>query len=457
MAAPINRRQFLTTSGLALGAAPFHALACRNDNTEQPVSSSVINTETSHDGYGPLEPVIDQTTGLPLLYLPRNFEYLTFGWTGDPLLDGTPTPSSHDGMGALSLASDRLLLIRNHELRRGVKFTDHPVYDVNAGGGTTTIEFNTATGTAGPAWASLAGTAVNCAGGLTPWNSWLTCEETVDGPGGDNDYHHAHGYIFEVPAEDTATAKPLKDMGRFVHEAVAVDPATRIVYETEDRRNSGFYRFLPTEVNNLAAGGRLEMLALTDRTQADLRGSQSPFVWQPVSWISIDDPDPVNPSENSVFSQGFTGGGATFARLEGTWYGNERIYIVSTDGGNAEAGQIWEYDPTQERLRLIYESPNIDTLNMPDNICVSPRGGLVLCEDTEPDNFIRALSIDGSISPFAKNNVVLDGQIHGFTGDFRNREFAGATFSPDGNWLFFNAQTPGITFAVTGPWADGAL
>ena len=94
---------------------------------------------------------------------------------------------------------------------------------------------------------------------------------------------------------------------------------------------------------------------------------------------------------------------------------------------------------------------------MPDNICVSPRGGLVLCEDTEPDNFIRALSIDGSISPFAKNNVVLDGQIHGFTGDFRNREFAGATFSPDGNWLFFNAQTPVITFAVTGPWADGAL
>ena len=122
MATPINRRQFLTTSGLALGAAPFHALACRNKNSEQPVSRSVIKNETSHDGYGPLEPVIDQTTGLPLLYLPRNFEYLTFGWTGDPLLDGTPTPGSHDGMGAFSLASDRLLLIRNHELRRGVKF-----------------------------------------------------------------------------------------------------------------------------------------------------------------------------------------------------------------------------------------------------------------------------------------------------------------------------------------------
>ena len=174
MATPINRRQFLTTSGLALGAAPFHALACRNENTDRPVSSSIINNETSHDGYGPLEPVIDQTTGLPLLYLPRNFEYLTFGWTGDPLLDGAPTPGSHDGMGAFSLASDRLLLIRNHELRRGVKFTDHPVYDVNAGGGTTTIEFNTATGTAGTAWASLAGTAVNCAGGPTPWGSWLT-------------------------------------------------------------------------------------------------------------------------------------------------------------------------------------------------------------------------------------------------------------------------------------------
>lgn len=270
---------------------------------------------------------------------------------------------------------------------------------------------------------------------------------------GDNDYRHAHGYIFEVLKADTATAEPLRDMGRFVHEAIAVDPATGIVYETEDRRNSGFYRFLPTEINNLAAGGQLEILALADRNQADLRGRQTPFVWHPVSWVPIDDPEPANPSDNSVFSQGFTVGGATFARLECTWYGNERVYIVATDGGTAEAGQIWDYDPTQERLRLIYESPNVDTLNMPDNICVSPRGGLVLCEDTEPDNFIRALSVDGSISPFAKNNVVLDGEINGFTGDFRNREFAGATFSPDENWPFF--QCANTRNYVCSDWTVG--
>ena len=94
---------------------------------------------------------------------------------------------------------------------------------------------------------------------------------------------------------------------------------------------------------------------------------------------------------------------------------------------------------------------------MPDNLCVSPRGGLILCEDGSNQSFIRGLTMDGTIFPFAKNNVVLNGEQNGFEGDFREREFAGATFSPDGRWLFFNAQSPGISFAVTGPWTRGPL
>ena len=467
----VNRRTFLAATGAALGAAPFYALAgCTEGGRGQAAATG--GTGPSADvGYGPLQPVRDETTGLPLLQLPAGFRYLSFGWTGDPLAGGLVTPGAHDGMAAFGGTGSRIRLVRNHEVRGGVAYAESPIYDPNGGGGTTTVEFDAAGGKVIEAWASLAGTAVNCAGGPTPWGSWLTCEETVFGPDftasganaarlrdANHDYRRPHGYIFEVPADGTASAEPLRAMGRFVHEAVSVDPATGIVYETEDRwLGSGFYRFIPAEPGNLAAGGSLEMLAIGDAPGADLRPGQERDVWRPVAWAPIDDPDPAEIAEDSVYAQGVAAAGATFARLEGTWYGGGRIYIVSTSGGAAEAGQVWEYDPRGERLRLVFESPGRDVLDMPDNLCVSPRGGLVLCEDGEIDNFVRGLTLDGKIFPFAKNAIVLDGERNGFSGDYRDREFAGATYSPDGRWLFFNIQTPGITFAVTGPWADGPL
>ena len=463
----LNRRRFLSVAGAALGAAPFHALAgCVEANRGQPAAAAGA-VPAVDAGYGPLQPVRDETTGLPLLELPAGFRYLSFGWTGDPLAGGLVTPRAHDGMAAFAGEGSRIRLVRNHEVRDGAAFAESPVYDAAGGGGTTTIEFDSASGAVGEAWASLAGTAINCAGGPTPWGSWLTCEETVFGPdftgtsrmpGGDHEYRRPHGYVFEVPADGAASAEPLREMGRFVHEAAAVDPETGIVYETEDRyAGSGFYRFIPAEPGNLAAGGRLEMLAIADLPRADLRTGQVRDVWLPVTWAPVDDPDPSGIHEGSIFAQGAAGGGATFARLEGVWYGGGRIYIVSTSGGEAEAGQVWEYDPAGERLRMVFQSPGRDVLDMPDNLCVSPRGALVLCEDGEADEFVRGLTTDGRIFPLAKNAVVLDGERNGFSGDYRDREFAGATFSPDGRWLFFNVQTPGITFAVTGPWSDGPL
>ena len=204
------------------------------------------------------------------------------------------------------------------------------------------------------------------------------------------------------------------------------------------------------------------MLAVAGKPKLDLRLGQRTGTRYAIDWVDIAEPtkvsvDPIAKDGAGVFAQGFERGGAIFGRLEGAWYASGRIFVTSTDGGNARMGQVWELDIREQELRLVFESPGADVLNMPDNLVVSPRGGLVLCEDSNANPCMHGLTRDGKIVRFARNNVVLSGERSGLTGDFRNREFAGATFSPDGRWLFVNMQTPGITFAITGPWERGIL
>lgn len=496
------RRQFLRRGGAAAGVAavaaavPLQALASRAI-TPGPLSGANRLSRVAgrvDPAYGPLYPTFDATTGLPLLKLPKGFRYLTFGWAGDALDSGAPTPGGHDGMAAFDGPNGEVVLIRNHELTSGGSFGDAAItYNPASGGGTTSLRFDPEAGAFLGSVPSIAGTVRNCAGGPTPWGSWLTCEETLNGPEKGN-AELPHGYVFEVPVEGRAAPVPLKAMGRFYHEAVAVDPQSGILYQTEDRGTAGFYRFIPNTPGRLVDGGTLQMLAVAGDPQRDLRSGLEINDSFPVAWVTIDDPDmphsnpgaPAGELDNlGVYRQGFDKGGAVFARLEGCWHGAGKIYFTATSGGDSNLGQVWEYDPARGVLRLVYESFSVELLDSPDNLTVSPRGGLLLCEDGGYPCDLRGLTVDGEIFHFAENNVELweqprrliqalqaNGLPGGITdraafqllealgtsaGDFRGREFAGATYSPDGRWLFVNIQTPGITFAITGPWGLGKL
>jgi uncharacterized protein len=439
-----------------------------------------------------LEPVPDLRDGTVRLWLPPGFQYRSFHDTEEPVVldDGTALPGRHDGMAAFRGPHGHTILVRNHEVNGPITAFGDPgeAYDPMAGGGTTTIEV-TGRGEVVRSFTSLNGTQMNCSGGRMPWGSWITCEETVNGPDVAADFTGApnveltrpHGFVFEVPAGGESTREPVTAAGRFAHEAVAFDPAAGVLYLTEDNFGfpSGLYRYLP-ERNPMAVGrlvnrGRLQMLAVKDAPNADLAAQQPAGATYPVEWVDIDDPAPTFPytpgepaptSNDAAISyvgdQGRAQGAAWFSRLEGCTYDRGVVYFCSTQGGGpAEpgpsdpaqgfgngSGQVWAYDTRSARLRLVFQSPGPEVLDFPDNVTTSNRGTLVLCEDSSGDNYLRGLSPTGELWDIALNRLVSR------TGSPRfGDEFAGSTFSPDGRTLFVNIQASrGLTFAIWGPW-----
>jgi uncharacterized protein len=481
----IDRRRFLagsaaTAGGLTLGGAvggPFAGfLAGPSGAQEHPT----------------LGPVPDERDGNVRLWLPAGFAYRSFHDTQEPITldDGTRLPGRHDGMAAFRGRRGNVILVRNHEVNGPVPAFGDPgkAYDSMTGGGTTTIEV-TRFGEVVRSFTSLNGTQMNCSGGPMPWGSWVTCEETVNGPDVGPDFTGApnvaltqrHGFIFEVPAGGESDREPITAAGRFAHEAVAVDPVSGVLYLTEDNFGfpSGLYRFIPDRhplrARRLVNRGRLQMLAVRGIPQADLAAAQTAGATYRVEWVDIDDPAPSfaftpgqpAPTTNDVAltyvgDQGRAQGAAWFSRLEGCVHHRGTIYFCSTQGGGpAEPGpsdpvqgfgngfgQIWAYDTKSARLRLVFQSPGPDVLDFPDNVTTSKRGTLVLCEDSTGDNFLRGLSRRGRLTDIALNRLVANNGTPRF-GD----EFAGSTFSPDGHTLFVNIQaSAGMTFAIWGPW-----
>jgi uncharacterized protein len=490
------RRSAVLTGGTVLTFAALERLSARS------VAAKTGKRPKAH-GYGPLAPRTPDNDpgGFEILALPKGFSYVASNAIGDPMSDGNPVPVNLDGMAAFRHHRERhgVRLIRNHEVRTAPGTVEGAVlgptetkYDVQGVGGTVTLDYDERAQEFLQSFVSLNGTIVNCAGGIgLGHRSWITCEETTadTGTGGGPGWAKNHGFCFQVPLNlpdnTTAEAVPITEMGRFSHEALAADQRTGIVYQTEDPGSgvgAGFYRYLPRDPRNLLAGGRLQMLGIDGQPQYDAREGQQLGRWLPVTWYDIGEPDPGDASNTSqlrTFTQAFDQGAATFNRLEGCWYEGGSIFFDSTSGGDAKNGdinddgfaegygQIWEYRPERRgggKLRLIFESSGPDELDSPDNLVVTPRGGLILCEDD-------AGSDDGDTHPLAPGitdvNRLIGLSPKGEAFEFAvNRlsdsELAGACFSPSGRTLFVNifgtgAAGSGMTLAIQGPWAAGPL
>jgi secreted PhoX family phosphatase len=466
MTSSVNRRTFLggaaaTGMGIVI-AGSIDAVAG---------SGSALAAPPSSAGYGPLVPDPKK-----ILALPAGFSYRIVSETGvTQTVDGVPTASDPDGTGVFANGSGSTL-VNNHEIDEDEAFPVPALadltYDAGARGGTSSIDVD-AMGNRIREYTSVAGTHNNCAGGVTPWGTWLTCEENEQRKGGV--LLKDHGYVFEVDpdSQEANVGKspvPLKFLGRFAHEAVAVDPRTHTIYQTEDANGPHglYYRWSPPAgfrggkdaLRELAlsdgrnggdTAGRLQAMSCFRGSKhiADLSMATQAGTRYRVQWKDVPDRDATTTSVRMQFADDEV---TRSRKLEGAWWGEGGAYFVASfarnkDGSvNEHDGQVWFYDPKTETVTLktifgVNLDPDVDTENYdgPDNMTVSPHGGIILAEDGEGIQHLVGVTAEGKTYGLARNEL-------------NGSEFTGPAFSADGKILFANIQSPGHVFAITGPW-----
>jgi secreted PhoX family phosphatase len=489
----MNRRQILTGGTAGVGLAVAGVLPSLAESTPAAAHGS-------RPGGQPFPPLQDDPAGI--LALPAGFSYriVTREGVTDLAAGQGKTPAYHDGTGVVDATGGQLTIIQNHEMTPhmstfGVPHVAGTVYDPGAANASGCTVITTDTNLRRTAeWVGISGTVRNCAGGVTPWGTWLTCEETFinagatwSAAGQTGTYEKNHGYVFEVFRGESRKQlpKPIKAFGRFEHEALAVEPNLRHVYLSEDASgpNGLFYRWTAPSGTHLRSGlanllddsaGTLEamQIRLDDGSIVpDVAYLTSAHLGRPfkVTWTEVPDRDATSTPTRRQFADGTVTRGKKF---EGVWSNGQGCYIVNSFAFAANDlpadatkhdGMVWFYDYAAQTITLVTyfpHNPLAETegtfpafadlyFDGPDNVTVTPWGTLVLAEDGVRASHVLSAVPGGPTYAIARN-MLSNGATSGGAPTYS--EFTGPTFSPDGRILFVNIQAPGITLAITGPW-----
>lgn len=388
----IDRRVVLRSALAAVGTAAFAGATWR-----AALAAPAAPAQPGAGPYGPLRPADHAGVALPAGFTARVVARSHF------LVDATGYQwhDAPDGGACFPSGDHGWTYVSNSE--------------VALRGGASALRFR-ADGTIASAGRILGGTSANCAGGATPWGTWLSCEEFFS------------GRVYEAWPDGSRKAVARPAMGRFTHEAAACDPDRRVVYLTEDRKDGCFYRFRPDRWEDLSAG-RLEVLVAPT---ADTSG--------PVRWAPVPDPDgfPKATRKQVKEAKRFNGG-------EGCCYAAGVCYLT-TKGDN----RVWAYHADTERLELVYDASLVTSGPAPltgvDNVTRAGSGDLFVAED-EARPALVVITPGGVVAPFLR------------LPDHDRSEITGPAFSPDGRRLYLSSQRgvtgrnrDGMTFEVTGPF-----
>jgi len=349
------------------------------------------------DGFGPLLPANQDGLQLPKGFTSRVVAVsnqlvpgTSYVWHRDP--DGGATFATGDG---------GWIYVSNAERGTGL-------------GGVSALRFDAA-GNVVDAYSLLTGTTRNCAGGPTPWGTWLSCEETGNGRTWECD-----------PFTPNSQGVVRTAMGVFQKEAAAVDPVHQLVYQTEDRSDSLLYRYRPSNYPDLSSG-------VLEAAQILGAGAIQPGQVRDLTWHVVPDPTVAQGVQTRFQvpqATRFNGG-------EGAWYEGGLMYFT-TKGDN----RVWKLDTTAQTIEIVYQLSGSPTpvLSGVDNVYVTPRGDVYVAEDGGNLEIV-ALTQSGIAKPIVR--------LTGVSGS----EITGPALSPDLTRLYFSSQrNPGVTYEVSGPF-----